>query len=397
MGQMTMDGSRTQYRNKVRREASEADSPRPVNRARGRRFVPSVFVLLLITPTVGLCKSQVPAAVNTTVPIPHPITSLLRDRQVRDELGMSTAQIDAAEQVICDADLPLWCLRDVPVQQRNETAAWLIRQLRQGLAQILSPPQVERLDQLAWQAEGIAAVIEPDVASGLDLSGKQNSRIHMLLSTSYVKLATFYKSDASLSESRRSAYVRKLLDEAEKNVLAVLSNSQRRTLGKLMGRPFNLSHVRIIACKAPEIQADAWINLPDGTTLNPAGKVTVVHFYTFGCGNCIRTLPYYNRWREHFSSSVFQIIGIHRPETEQERDIDKVKKRATEADIQYPVAIDNDSRMWNTWANRIWPSMYLIDRNGYVRYWWYGELNWQGAESERVLRDRIQNLIDETP
>jgi thiol-disulfide isomerase/thioredoxin len=310
---------------------------------------------------------------------------------------MSTAQIDAAEQVIRGVDLPLWRLRDVPPRQRNDMAVWLIRQLRQGLGQILSPPQVERLDQLVRQAEGIAAVLEPEVASGMDLTGEQANRIRILLSTSYAKLATFYRNDGLLSESRRVAYVRNLREETEENVLAVLSGPQRRTLRKLMGRPFDLSHVRIIACKAPEVQADTWINLPEGRTPEPVGKVTVVHFYTFGCGNCIRTLPYYNGWREHFSPSAFQIIGIHRPETEQEQDIDKVKERAAEASIQYPVAIDNDSRMWNAWANRIWPSIYLIDRSGYVRYWWYGELNWQGAESERYLRDRIQELMDETP
>lgn len=45
--------------------------------------------------------------------------------------------------------------------------------------------------------------------------------------------------------------------------------------------------------------------------------------------------------------------------------------------------------------NLIWPCLYLIDKNGYVRYWWYGELNWQGAESEKYLRAKIQELIQE--
>jgi hypothetical protein len=96
-----------------------------------------------------------------------------------------------------------------------------------------------------------------------------------------------------------------------------------------------------------------------------------------------------------FPPSVFQIVEIHRPETEQERDIDTVKEKATQAGIEYPAAIDNESLMWNAWANRIWPSIYLLDKNGYVRYWWYGELNWQGAESEKYLRSRILELIEE--
>ena len=43
----------------------------------------------------------------------------------------------------------------------------------------------------------------------------------------------------------------------------------------------------------------------------------------------------------------------------------------------------------------MWPSVYLIDKQGYVRYWWYGELNWQGAEGEKLLRKRISELIAE--
>lgn len=63
--------------------------------------------------------------------------------------------------------------------------------------------------------------------------------------------------------------------------------------------------------------------------------------------------------------------------------------------MDYPVAINNESLCWDSWANRIWPSIYLVDRNGFVRYWWYGELNWQGAENERLVRSRIEELMDE--
>jgi thiol-disulfide isomerase/thioredoxin len=162
-----------------------------------------------------------------------------------------------------------------------------------------------------------------------------------------------------------------------------------------MGRPFNFSKVQSIACKAPELENNTWINSPPVKLTEQRGKVTVVHFYAFGCGNCIRSLPYYNDWYRHFPKSSFSIIAIHRPETQQEHIIEKVKEKAVQAGIEYPIAIDNDSLAWNAWANRIWPSIYLIDKNGFVRYWWYGELNYQGAESERLLRNKIRELINE--
>jgi thiol-disulfide isomerase/thioredoxin len=183
--------------------------------------------------------------------------------------------------------------------------------------------------------------------------------------------------------------------EAQQNIMAVLSSFQQNTLAVLMGRSINLSKVRSIACKAPEFEIETWINSPAVKLSDLRGKVTVVHFYAFGCGNCVRTLPYYNDWLKRFDPETFGIIGIHRPETERERDVEKVKEKAAQAGMKYPIAIDNESRAWNAWANHTWPTTYLVDKNGYVRYWWYGELNWQDNGSERYLRGRIQELIRE--
>ena len=63
--------------------------------------------------------------------------------------------------------------------------------------------------------------------------------------------------------------------------------------------------------------------------------------------------------------------------------------------MAYPVAVDNESRIWQAWSNRVWPSVYLIDKKGRVRFWWYGELNWEGTEGEKFLRERIEELLAE--
>lgn len=84
---------------------------------------------------------------------------------------------------------------------------------------------------------------------------------------------------------------------------------------------------------------------------------------------------------------------MHTPETDRERDIEGVRQKAEENKMEYPIVVDNDSKIWNAWANRVWPSVYLIDKKGYVRYWWYGELNWQGAEGDKIMRARIEELL----
>jgi hypothetical protein len=57
--------------------------------------------------------------------------------------------------------------------------------------------------------------------------------------------------------------------------------------------------------------------------------------------------------------------------------------------------VDNDKKNWTAWGNGIWPSVYVIDKEGYVRYWWFGELNWQGAQGQKILTSRIEELLAE--
>ncbi len=64
-------------------------------------------------------------------------------------------------------------------------------------------------------------------------------------------------------------------------------------------------------------------------------------------------------------------------------------------EIKYPVAVDNSYKTWQAWGNRYWPSTYLIDAEGYVRYRWDGELNWNDLQGEQLMRRRIENLLAE--
>jgi peroxiredoxin len=91
------------------------------------------------------------------------------------------------------------------------------------------------------------------------------------------------------------------------------------------------------------------------------------------------------------------VLGIHTPESAGERNVDNIRRKMTENGIEFPIAVDNDKANWNAWANNMWPSTYLIDKKGYVRYWWYGELNWKGTEGEKMFREKIEELLAESP
>ena len=119
----------------------------------------------------------------------------------------------------------------------------------------------------------------------------------------------------------------------------------------------------------------------------------VVHFFAFGCSNCINNYPWYREWHDAFQGQDVALIGIHTPETQTETDNNLLRESLEHRELKFPVAVDKDKKMWTAWYNGIWPSVYIIDRQGRVRYWWYGELDWQGAGNQKVARKQIEELL----
>ena len=89
------------------------------------------------------------------------------------------------------------------------------------------------------------------------------------------------------------------------------------------------------------------------------------------------------------------VVGIQTPETAAERDAEKVAASAKRAGIEYPLLLDRKSSNWNKWSNTMWPTIYLVDRKGFLRRWWQGELNWNGGNGEQQMRATIEQLLAE--
>jgi predicted transcriptional regulator len=89
------------------------------------------------------------------------------------------------------------------------------------------------------------------------------------------------------------------------------------------------------------------------------------------------------------------IIGVHTPETEGEGDLEKVKKKVKDNKIAWSVAVDPKSKTWKAWDNQYWPCVYLVDKKGKVRYRWEGELNYGGVKGEKIMREKIEELLAE--
>lgn len=124
----------------------------------------------------------------------------------------------------------------------------------------------------------------------------------------------------------------------------------------------------------PEFQGiSQWLNSSPLAIASLKGKVVLVQFWTLGCINCQRTLPYIVQWHQKYAAQGLKIIGVHTPEFAYERDPNNVKRALQQYKITYPVPMDNAFKTWNAYSNRYWPNLYLADRQGALRYSHAGE------------------------
>jgi peroxiredoxin len=147
---------------------------------------------------------------------------------------------------------------------------------------------------------------------------------------------------------------------------------------------------------APEFAKETeWLQGKPLTLASLRGQVVVVHFWTFGCINCVHNYPAYKAWQEKFAGKGVTLVGIHTPESAGEADVKRVRAKADENGLKFPIAVDNRGQNWKNWKNRYWPSVYLIDKRGRVRYRWEGELDFGTTQGERLMRRRIEELLAE--
>jgi len=137
-----------------------------------------------------------------------------------------------------------------------------------------------------------------------------------------------------------------------------------------------------------------WINSPPLTLGSIRGRVILFDVWTFDCWNCYRSFPWLKRVEETYGPQGLQVIGIHSPEFDHERDRATVARKVKEFGLDHPVMIDNDFSYWNALGNRYWPTYYLIDRQGQLRASYVGEMH-VGEARARALESKIDELLRE--
>jgi thiol-disulfide isomerase/thioredoxin len=140
---------------------------------------------------------------------------------------------------------------------------------------------------------------------------------------------------------------------------------------------------------APEFASGEWINSEPLTLKGLKGRVVLVDFWTFGCYNCRNTLPALKGWDARYRAKGLTIVGVHSPEFPDEKKIENLRKEVSSLEIRYPVVTDNDYDTWRAYDVAAWPTLFVLDKSGRIRWTHVGE----GAydQTEQV----IQKLLAE--
>ncbi|WP_344422665.1 NHL domain-containing thioredoxin family protein [Amycolatopsis minnesotensis] len=136
-----------------------------------------------------------------------------------------------------------------------------------------------------------------------------------------------------------------------------------------MTAPRNRARVR-----APELTGDHWFNT-GGERIRLAGlrgRITLLDFWTSGCVNCLHVLSELRPLEAEFAD-VLVTIGVHSPKFLHEGERAAVEAAVSRYGVHHPVLNDPDLTTWSQYAVRAWPTLVIVDPEGYVVHTAAGE------------------------
>jgi thiol-disulfide isomerase/thioredoxin len=125
--------------------------------------------------------------------------------------------------------------------------------------------------------------------------------------------------------------------------------------------------------RAPELRGRGWLNTDGPLSLaDLRGRFVLLDFWTFCCINCLHVLDEMREVEERYDGELV-VIGVHSPKFEHEADPDALAAAVERYDVRHPVLDDPDLVTWQAYTARAWPTLVLIDPEGYVVAQYAGE------------------------
>ncbi|MGW3668474.1 redoxin family protein [Streptomyces sp. NPDC005141] len=133
--------------------------------------------------------------------------------------------------------------------------------------------------------------------------------------------------------------------------------------------------------------ATKWLNSGPLSPTELRGQTVLVDFWTLTCINWLRTQPYVRAWSQAYRDDGLVVIGVHTPEFSFEHEIHHVRQALAARGTTYPVAVDNEYKIWRAFGNQYWPALYFVDAKGMIRDRHFGEGRY--PQSERLIQQML--------
>lgn len=327
--------------------------------------------------------------------VPQNLLRLLHSREMQTELGFTASKLETLEEQLREIDREWWPSRKLAPNDQRRVVAKCEEKGVETVKSLLGDAAIERLRQVELQSQGVRMLARPEVAKFLKLDAKQTKALREIFEATD-KLEREILSSNTQPPPEKVRALEKLKTKEPTDALAVLNNTQSASLRAELGAEMDTMKMRRIHPFAPEFDTSlTWTNSTPISLASLRGDVVIVHFYAFQCSNCIANFPHYRRWHETLAERGVKVIGIQTPELPAERKPENVINAAKSDQLNFPIVIDTDRKCWDAWGNSVWPTVYVVDKRGYIRYWWQGELNWQGATGDKTIEKLIDELLSE--
>ena len=117
------------------------------------------------------------------------------------------------------------------------------------------------------------------------------------------------------------------------------------------------------------------------------GRVVLVNFWATWCRPCVDEIPSLHRLAARFEDAAFAIVTVNVGE-----DHERVSRFLKQVPVELPLLMDYDAGISKDWMIYVYPSSYLVDHQGNIRYAYLGALEWDSTENIEIIQSLLNRL-----
>jgi len=125
--------------------------------------------------------------------------------------------------------------------------------------------------------------------------------------------------------------------------------------------------------RAPKLEGRGWLNTDGPLSLTDLrGRFVLLDFWTFCCLNCLHVLDELRPLEAKYADELV-VVGVHSPKFVHEADPEALRAAVARYRVEHPVLDDPELLTWQAYTARAWPTLVLVDPEGYVVAQYAGE------------------------